>query len=93
MDAQSAGALIMERKGSCRTSNCTSLTEFEAFELGSPPGWVKPGEEANKIGYYRTFNGKLRFKKANGKTATIEVKTIISWDDGWFVTHLLPIKH
>lgn len=67
--------------------------EFEAFELGSPPGWVKPGEEANKIGYYRTFNGKLRFKKASGKTGTIEVKTIISWDDGWYVTHLQPIKH
>lgn len=64
---------------------------FVSFELGSPPTWVKPGEEANKIGYYRTFNGKLRYS-AKDKTRTIEVKTIISWDDGWYVTHLLPIK-
>lgn len=64
---------------------------FVSFELGSNPSWVKPGEEANKIGYFRTFNGKLRYK-ARGKTHTIEVKTIISWDEGWYVTHLLPIK-
>jgi hypothetical protein len=66
--------------------------EFESFELGSTPGWVKPGEEANKIGYYPTLNAKLRFKNAKGKTQTIEAKTIISWDEAWFITHLLPIK-
>jgi hypothetical protein len=66
--------------------------EFVSFELGTPPKWVKPGEEANKIGYFRTFNGKLRYR-SHGKERDLEVKTIISWDDGWYVTHLLPIKH
>lgn len=65
--------------------------EFVSFELGSTPTWVKPGEEANKIGYYRTFNGKLRYK-ARGKERVLEVKTIISWNHRWFITHLLPFK-
>ena len=65
--------------------------EFDAFELGSKPGWVKPGEEANKIGYYRTFNGKLRYKVGD-KTKTLQVKVIISWNDRWYITHLLPFK-
>ncbi len=65
--------------------------EFVSFDLGSTPTWVKPGEEANKIGYYRTFNGKLRYK-ARGKERVLEVKTIISWNHAWFITHLLPFK-
>lgn len=65
--------------------------EFESFEIGSKPGWVKPGEEANKIGYFRTFNGKLRYKVGE-KTKTIEVKVIISWNNRWYITHLLPFK-
>lgn len=66
--------------------------QFDSFELGSAPTWVKPGEEANKIGYFRTFNGKLRYKTAAGKVSTIEVKVIISWDEHWYITHLLPWK-
>src|SRR6185436_10924076 len=33
---------------------------FVSFELGTPPTWVAPGKEWNKIGYFRTFGGKLR---------------------------------
>src|SRR4051812_12184829 len=38
-----------------------TTAHFVSFELGSPPGWVAPGKEYNKIGYYRTFHGKLRY--------------------------------
>lgn len=65
--------------------------EFVSFELGSTPTWVKPGEEANKIGYFRTFNAKLHYK-ARDKERVLEVKTIISWNKRWFITHLLPFK-
>jgi hypothetical protein len=61
---------------------------FVAFELTSRPRWVKPGEEWNKIGYYRTFDAKLRYE-ALGKTHVLEIRTIISWDGQWYVTHLL----
>jgi hypothetical protein len=66
--------------------------KFLGFELGSRPTWVAPGEEWNKIGYFRTFRGKLRYEQA-GRERTIEVRTIISWNGRWYATHLLPIKH
>jgi len=64
---------------------------FTRFERGSPPKWVKPGEEANKIGYYRSFRGTLRFE-ADGKPAEIEVRTMITWQGRWYITHLSKFK-
>jgi hypothetical protein len=69
-----------------------SKASFESFELGSPPSWVKPGDEANKIGYYRTFNAKLYYR-LDGTKYHLEVHTIISWDNRWYITHLQPFKH
>lgn len=66
--------------------------QFVSFELGSTPKWVKPGEEANKIGYFRTFRGKLSYTAA-GAPKSFEVRVIISWDNKWYITHLLPFKH
>jgi hypothetical protein len=70
---------------------------FRAFELGTPPRRVRPGEEWNKIGYYRTFRGKLTYD-APGRgreprtLRTLEIHTVISWDGRWYATHLLPIR-
>lgn len=64
---------------------------FVSFELGSRPRWVRPGEEWNKIGYFRTFNGKLRYE-ADGRTRAIDVHTIISWQGKWYVTHLTAVR-
>lgn len=65
---------------------------FSGFELGTPPKWVKPGEEWNKLGYFRTFDAKLSYVIA-GKARSFAVHTIISWDGRWYVTHLAPIVH
>lgn len=65
--------------------------KFVSFELGSRPKWVKPGEEWNKIGYFRTFGGKLRYE-IGGRTRVLDVHTIISWDGRWYVTHLSAIR-
>jgi hypothetical protein len=69
-----------------------SGSSFASFELGTPPTWVSPGKEYNKVGYYRTFHGKLRYRTGE-RTTEIDVGTIISWDGRWYVTHLLPIRH
>jgi hypothetical protein len=66
--------------------------EFVSFKLGSKPKWIKPGKESNKIGYFRTFNGKIEYQ-SKGKTRHLGVRVIISWQNHWFITHLLPIKH
>jgi len=64
---------------------------FKAFELGTPPKWVAPGGEWNKIGYYRTFDARLSYEVA-GKHKVLVVRTIISWQGRWYVTHLRPIR-
>jgi hypothetical protein len=53
--------------------------------------WVPPGGEANKIGYYRAFHGKLRYR-ADGEEGEIDVHTLITWQGRWYVTHLRKIK-
>jgi len=65
--------------------------EFEKFEPGSAPKWVKPGEEGNKIGYFRTVKGNLVYK-ADGKSHKMEVRVIISWQKRWYITHLSKFK-
>ena len=64
---------------------------FVGFKMGSTPKWVPPGDEANKIGYYRSFRGKLTYR-IDDKNSTIDVHTIISWQGEWFITHLSKFK-
>lgn len=64
---------------------------FVRFERGSNPKWVKPGDEANKIGYYRSFHGSLRFE-VNGKSESFDVHTVITWQGRWYITHLRKFK-
>lgn len=65
---------------------------FERFEIGSKPKWVKPGEEANKIGYHRSFSGHIHYT-VDGKSDSFEVRTIITWQGRWYITHLSKFKH
>ncbi|MEZ4293839.1 MAG: hypothetical protein R3B70_02600 [Polyangiaceae bacterium] len=66
-------------------------TEFVKFEPGSPPKWVKPGDEGNKIGYYRTVKGNLVYS-FEGKNHKLEVRVMISWQNRWYITHLGKFK-
>jgi hypothetical protein len=65
--------------------------ELTGFDGWSHPKWVAPGHEANNIGYYRAFNGKLHYR-VGGADAEIEVHTIITWQGRWYVTHLRKVK-
>jgi hypothetical protein len=53
--------------------------------------WVDPGEEYNKLGYFRVFGSKLRYA-VDGQTRSVEVKSLISWRGEWYVVHLSAIK-
>jgi hypothetical protein len=53
--------------------------------------WVDPGEEWNKIGYFRVFGSRVRYQ-AGGTEHSFEIKSIISWRGEWFVVHLSAIK-
>jgi hypothetical protein len=53
--------------------------------------WVNPGEEWNKIGYFRVFGSKLRYT-LDGSEHALDVKSLISWRGEWYVVHLAAIK-
>jgi hypothetical protein len=65
------------------------LTELEVPEARAR--WVDPGEEYNKLGYYRVFSSRLRYD-LGGSSHTMEVKSLISWRGEWFVVHLGAIR-
>ncbi len=49
--------------------------------------WVDPGEEGNKLGYFRVFGSKLRYETDKGAGA-FDVTSLISWRGEWYVVHL-----
>ncbi len=53
--------------------------------------WVDPGEEYNKIGYFRVFGSRLRYA-VDGDARSFDVKSLISWRGEWYVVHLSAIK-
>jgi hypothetical protein len=53
--------------------------------------WVKPGEEWNKIGYFRVFGSRIRYE-LDGKERSFEITSMISWRGEWYVVHLTGVK-
>jgi hypothetical protein len=53
--------------------------------------WVDPGEEYNKIGYFRVFGTRMRYE-VEGKARSFDVKSLISWRGEWYVVHLSAIQ-
>jgi hypothetical protein len=53
--------------------------------------WVEPGEEYNRIGYFRVYGTKLR-GELDGAPISIDVTSLISWRGEWFVVHLTGVK-
>lgn len=66
---------------------------YGSLEIPEARGrWVEPGEEYNKLGYYRVFGSKLRFTDGAGRPHTVDLKSLISWRGEWFVVHLSGMK-
>lgn len=55
--------------------------------------WVRPGEESNKIGYWRVYGARLRYALGpQGETRSYGLASLISWRGHWYVVHLGPIN-
>jgi hypothetical protein len=53
--------------------------------------WVEPGEEGNRLGYWRVYGTKLRYESDRG-AGSIDVSSLISWRGEWYVVHLSGFK-
>lgn len=53
--------------------------------------WIEPGEEGNKLGYYRVFGTKLRYEEG-GRERTFDITSLISWRGEWYIVHLSGFK-
>ena len=49
--------------------------------------WVDPGEEYNRIGYFRVYGSEL-VGELDGQPVAIDVTSLISWRGEWFIVHL-----
>jgi hypothetical protein len=75
-----------------RLGDAAGRAHFVALEVPDARArWIEPGEEYNKIGYFRVFGSKLRYE-VDGAARTFDVKSLISWRGEWYVVHLSAIK-
>jgi len=53
--------------------------------------WVEPGDEYNKLGYYRVYGTRIVYT-VDGKERSFDVSSLISWRGEWYVVHLTGFK-
>lgn len=51
--------------------------------------WILPGEETNKLSYYRVYGSRLTYTEG-GKTKSFGLFSLISWRGRWYVVHFGP---
>lgn len=72
-----------------RLGKDASLARFEGIELAKDrKKWMKPHTEGNRIGYFRVTRSRLRYTTSEGKPASLEVTSFISWRGEWYLVHL-----
>jgi hypothetical protein len=53
--------------------------------------WIEPGDEGNKLGYYRVYGSQLIWS-AEGKEHASPISSFISWRGIWYVVHFTGFK-
>lgn len=61
--------------------------EFVRLELTPRGGYVKPGEEGNRLPYWAARHAWLHYR-AGAQQRKLEVRVLISWQQRWYVIHL-----
>ena len=66
--------------------------QFAAIDVpDSQAVLVQPGEEDNKLSYWRVYGTTLQYDQ-NGQTNSFPVTSLISWRGEWYVVHLGAIR-
>lgn len=65
---------------------------FVRLDLSRRRSWVVLREESNRLPYWAQRHNTLVYA-VDGVEHTIEVRTMIAWDDRWYITHLSEFRH
>jgi hypothetical protein len=69
-----------------------SSAHFDGIDVpGDQAVLVQPGEESNKLPYWRVYGTTLRYS-LNGTGGTLPVTSLISWRGEWYLVHLGAIR-
>lgn len=64
---------------------------FLKFELSRRGGWIKPGEESNRLPYWASRHSFIYYE-IDKQIKRIEVRVLITWNNRWYITHLSEFK-
>jgi len=65
--------------------------EFVRFEFSRRRAWVRLREESNRLPYWAQRHNSIVYRVGT-EERRIEVRTMIAWDDQWFITHLSEFR-
>ena len=65
---------------------------FVRLDLSRRRSWVVLREESNRLPYWAQRHNTLVYA-VDGTEHTLEVRTMIAWDDRWYITHLSEFRH
>ena len=65
--------------------------EFVRFEFSRRRGWVGLREESNRLPYWAQRHNWLHYRVGDSERR-FEVRTMISWGDHWYITHLSEFR-
>ena len=74
------------------SSHDLDRAELVRLRLTRRRGWVVVGEEANRLPYWAQRHSLLDYR-VGAEERHIEVRTMIAWNDEWFITHLSEFRH
>jgi hypothetical protein len=70
-----------------RSTRDLTRAEFVRLELTRRGGWVKPGDEGNRLPYWAARHALLHYR-VGSEPRSLEVRVLISWGARWYVIHL-----
>ena len=70
-----------------RIVEATPEATFDRLELTRRGGWVRPGEEGNRLPYWAARHARLHYR-VGSQPRSLEVRVLISWGPRWYVIHL-----
>jgi hypothetical protein len=65
--------------------------EFDRLELVARGGYVRPGEEGNRLPYWASRHAWLHYR-VDGKPRKLEIRVLITWQERWYVIHLSEFR-